>query len=265
MQVGRVREMARATLSRLLVLYTVLLLFPVEYRVTRLLTVLGACSIWGMTLFLWWRNRRRRVFLLGGLVLAALLLAMPGRRVSASALRADYMAVLRVYGHARYVWGGESPLGIDCSGLVRKGLVWGQALNGLRTLNGTPLRNAVLLWWHDCSARALRDGYRGLTSPLFTVGSINGIDYGALELGDLAVTVDGVHTMAYVGNRTWMEADPDLGRVVEVTVPTENPWFKIPVVLVRWQALANVRLPTDRRVGSERRERWLPAGIFGGA
>ena len=238
MHADRARGIARAALPRLLVLYGVLLLFPVEYRVTRLLTLLGGCSIWGVSLFLWWRNRRVRIPLLALAALVVLLLAMPGRRVSPVALRADYMAALELYGHARYVWGGESPLGIDCSGLVRKGLVWGQVLNGLRTLNGTPVRNGLWLWWHDCSAKALRDGYRGFTSLLFSAGSINAIDCGLLEMGDLAVTADGIHTMVYVGDRTWMEADPDLRKVVKVTVPTENPWFKAPVVLVRWDPFA---------------------------
>ncbi len=51
-----------------------------------------------------------------------------------------------MYQGVRYVWGGEGLLGIDCSGLVRKGLVWSQLNLGIRTLNGKPIRDAIGLW-----------------------------------------------------------------------------------------------------------------------
>jgi len=237
----RAKEIARKALPQLVVLYAILVLFPIEYRATRLLLLLGGLAIWGGALFVWWANRRVRIPLLCVAALAILLLAMPGRRVSPTALRTDYLAALKLYRHTRYVWGGEGLLGIDCSGFVRKGLIWGQALNGLRTLNGAPIRRAVSLWWHDCSAKALRDGCRDLTVPLFEAGSINETDCGDLQPGDLAVTANGVHVMVYVGDRTWAEADPDLKRVVEVTVPTENRWFTVPVVLMRWRVLSDDR------------------------
>jgi len=41
--------------------------------------------------------------------------------------------------------------------------------------------------------------------------------------------------MAYLGNRRWIEADPDAHKVIEVVLPTDNPWFKTPVVFVRWK------------------------------
>ena len=135
--------------------------------------------------------------------------------------------------------GGEGFLGIDCSGLVRKGLVWGELYHGLRTFNGRPIRDALGLWWHDASAMALRDGYRGWTAELFRRRSVAETDHSLLKAGDLAVTEDGVHVMAYLGNRTWIEADPRAHRVIEVNLPTDNPWFTMPVVFVRWKCLAS--------------------------
>jgi len=41
-----------------------------------------------------------------------------------------------------------------------------------------------------------------------------------------------------LGNGAWIEADPHEHQVVAVTLPTENPWFHIPVVFVRWKWLA---------------------------
>ena len=177
-----------------------------------------------------------RFALLGVAATAVVLVALPGRAPDPAALRTDYRRGLSVYGDARYVWGGESPIGVDCSGLVREGLVLGEFLNGVRTLNGTPIRDALSLWWHDASAQALGDGY--MTQPLGRYDSVNDIPAGVAATGDLAVTTDGVHVLVYVGEQTWMEADPSVGRVISEQVPSDNAWFKTPVVLVRWDVLA---------------------------
>jgi hypothetical protein len=162
---------------------------------------------------------------------------LPGRAVDPDFLAADYSRGLRCFRGVHYVWGGEGFLGVDCSGLVRKGLAWGQLYHGIRTLNGRPIRDAIGLWSHDCSARALRDGYRGWTTELFRHENIDGADHGGLRMGDLAVTADGVHVLAYLGSRKWIEADPDVHKVIEMVLPTSNVWFKTPVVFVRWKWL----------------------------
>jgi len=241
----RIKGIVKTALPRIAVLYAILLLFPVEYRLTRLATVLGALVIWVAALLLWWRNKRLRVALAIPVALVLVLLVLPGRDARTSALRADYLTALKVYGHARYVWGGESPAGIDCSGLVRKGLVWGHILNGVQTVNGRSIRKGISLWWTDCSAKALRDGYRELTVPLFDAESVNETDPAGLAEGDLAVTRDGVHVMGYIGGRTWMAADPDLKKVVQLTVPADNPWFRVPVVLLRWRVLEEKETRTN--------------------
>ena len=117
--------------------------------------------------------------------------------------------------------------------------MWGQLLNGVRTLNGTPIRGAIALWWYDCGATALRDGYRGLTHPVARYDSINDIDNEAIAVGDLAVTTDGAHVLVYVGEGRWTEADPGPGRVVTVTAPSDDGWFRVPVVIVRWDVLGS--------------------------
>jgi len=121
---------------------------------------------------------------------------LPGRAVDPDQLATDYSRCLRYFRGVRYIWGGEVLLGIDCSGLVRKGLVWGQLYHGVWTLNGRPVRSAITLWWHDSSARALRDGHRGWTIELFRHDSVSDADHSILKVGDLAVTADGVHIMA---------------------------------------------------------------------
>ena len=193
--------------------------------------------MWLGALVLWWKKKVIRLPLLVLLVIPALVLCLPGRATDPVSLATDYSRGLRCYRGVRYVWGGEGFLGMDCSGLVRKGLVWGQLVYGFRTLNGSPIREAIALWWHDCSAVALCDGYHGLTTELFRQDSVEGADYARLKVGDLAVTADGVHVMAYLGDRIWIEADPDFRRVIEVPLPTDNHWFKTPVVIVRWKCL----------------------------
>lgn len=64
-------------------------------------------------------------------------------------------------------------------------------------------------------------------------------DHSLLKPGDLAVTDDGVHVMAYLGDRAWIEADPHAHQVIEVILPSDNPWFRMPVVFVRWQCLTS--------------------------
>lgn len=58
------------------------------------------------------------------------------------------------------------------------------------------------------------------------------------------MTADGLHVMAYLGNQTWIEADPDAHKVIEVVLPTDNPWFKTPVVFVRWRCLGALESPS---------------------
>jgi hypothetical protein len=215
----------------------ILLLWPIEYRSTRAAFILLLFFTWMGALILWWRKKVLRTSLIVVAALPVSALCLPGRAPAPDVLATDYTRALRSFRGVRYVWGGENHLGIDCSGLVRKALVWGLASNGIRTLNGKPLRDAFDLWWHDASALALRDTYRGWTAGLFRHEDINTANLAQLKAGDLAVTSDGVHVLVYLGKNRWIEADPDENRVIEVSVPSSNPWFQTPVVFVRWKWL----------------------------
>ena len=82
---------------------------------------------------------------------------------------------------------------------------------GVRHGNGRAIREWVGQWWFDASARALAEGYRGYTVPVGMGGTIREMDYGKLRPGDLAVTVSGVHILAYAGGGRWIQADAGLG------------------------------------------------------
>jgi len=124
---------------------------------------------------------------------------------------------------------------ILCSGLVRKALVNTHARLGLTTLNPGQTRKALDLWWHDASAKFMRDGYENRLRSLGEAPNVNSLDLARLLPGDLAVTMTGVHVMAYSGDGTWIEAEPDAGRTIILRAPSDTHlWIKTPIRLLRW-------------------------------
>jgi len=53
--------------------------------------------------------------------------------------------------------------------------------------------------------------------------------------------------MAYLGNLLWIEADPTIKSVLVVPLPTDNPWFDVPIVVMRWIWLDNHAVPPPAR------------------
>ena len=102
-------------------------------------------------------------------------------------------------------------------------------------VNPNLIRAALSLWWFDCSARALLEEYRGQTKRLLAAENVRQLDPSKLQPGDFAVTADGVHVLAYLGEGIWIEADPGLQRVVRLNAMEENHWLKVPIVVMRWR------------------------------
>jgi NlpC/P60 family/Cobalt transport protein len=221
-----------------LFLVVVLLIQPISYTIMRLAIVMLIAAIWLGIFYLWWRRVAIRIVSITISVLLLLVAISPDRPVNIAALRSEYIRQLHTYTGTPYVWGGENRFGIDCSGLVRQGLIQANLQQGITTLNPTLMRRGLAMWWFDLSALALRDGERGWTQRLFKASSINQIDLTKLLPGDLATTIDGQHILAYIGQNKWIEADPNYQKTIVVTVPErDNFWFHVPIYTLRWQQL----------------------------
>ncbi|MEM9212958.1 MAG: hypothetical protein AAGD25_01145 [Cyanobacteria bacterium P01_F01_bin.150] len=170
---------------------------PVNSGVLRLITI-GAIITTGLALLLWnWRDRIRRILLIGCIGVGLLPLILPSRPVDAIALHKDYIQALIRFENTRYHWGGETHTGIDCSGLPRRALQQAMLRQGLKRLNGGLVRKALFHWWFDASAEALAVGYRNYTIPLELPDkrdeTIRTMRYDGLNPGDFAVTGDRQH------------------------------------------------------------------------
>jgi len=214
-------------------------LYPVSTSMTRLGGVILFALVWIGLIALQWKQRPVRWFLLGLTAAAALFLAWPGKpSPPPETLRNAYLQGMARYSGCTYYWGGESPKGIDCSGLMRRGMIDSLCLEGLRHFQPSLVREAIDLWWHDCTAEGFMNGYRGLTTPVLDTPSLNVLDHSLIRPGDMAVTTSGVHVLAYVGENRWIEADPSVGRVLTLTAPTkDNVWLNGSMKIVRWQWL----------------------------
>ena len=225
------------TLGALLCL-VVIPINPVNNRLLKLALLGCLFGAWlGVTILVWKQKPWRSLALLLPLF-AGIPFLLPGGEIDSEELREDYVQRMTEFEGTRYYWGGESPRGIDCSGLPRRALRDALLGYGLRHGNGRAFRGYLEQWWFDASAKALSEGYRDDTRPLETEGIIRDMDYGELLPGDFAVTRNGVHLIAYAGDGKWIQADPGLEIVLtEEGRKGENGWFHTPVSTHRWRVL----------------------------
>ena len=202
---------------------------PVMDKMYRLAFLAALLGDWLGPLLLVWHRKPLR----WGWLVASFLLAMHDVE-----LRDAYVLRMQELSSTKYVWGGESSRGIDCSGLPRKALRDTLLSYGIRHCDGGALREFAGQWWFDASAKALGEGYRRYTVPLAPHGSIQQMDYSGLQPGDLAVTTSGVHILAYLGGEMWIQAEPGIGAVAILNGRHDpNVWFKQPVTTHRWSVL----------------------------
>jgi hypothetical protein len=188
----------------------------------------------------YWPRPAIRWSLLGLYAALILFLAWPSHRpVDRPLLQSRYCAALKSYAGCRYIWGGQGYFGIDCSGFVQKGMMDALAMRGMTSLDPALLRDSLSLYWHRTTAKVIGEGFGGRTVPVTICTSLNALDYSLVQPGDMAVTAGGDHVMAYLGDRTWIAADPGVGKVATFTIPEQkNGYFFTPMRIVRWKLLA---------------------------
>jgi NlpC/P60 family len=232
------RERQALVLWRLAAIALILLhLFPIRFTILRALMVADAALLW-CTLPMLFRNKAVRVvYLLASIGLLGIFAVGSSHSADPEHLSQQYVGHLKQYIGTRYIWAGENARGIDCSGLVRAGLIDTDLEIGVKKRNPLLLREGISLWWHDCSAKALKQQYRGNTIPVLDVASLNTADYSKILPGDICVTDSGEHTLAYLGDRVWIEADPVAGRVRTVAIPSSEGFFNREMRILRWRQL----------------------------
>jgi hypothetical protein len=84
----------------------------------------------------------------------------------------------------------------------------------------------------------MRDEYRGRTIQYLRSSSINQLDHARILPGDFAVTQNGAHCLAYLGDGNWIQADPNPHKVTISKVPVEDSgWFRHPIYIMQWAEL----------------------------
>jgi len=238
---GRIRKLTFKTWCCLWVVVLLCLLVPMRCTALKVGLFVAGVSVWGLTWHLFGRRPIVRTGCIAAAAIAGALFAfvlLPGHSYNKSELRSEYVRSLQAYLGTPYVWGGGNHLGIDCSGLVERALVDAYLKRALLTANPALAREAISLWWHNRSARALGEGYRDDTRLLREERELNTADYSQMEPGDLAVLSDGIHVLAYVGSQTWIEADPLSMRTIVAKAPRNtDAYFSMRVRLVRWRTL----------------------------
>jgi hypothetical protein len=205
----------------------------------RVATVAVGALVLAGALVLVWRSRALRLALILFYVAAFVFLAWPATvPKDRSGLRASYCNALNSYLGCRYVWGGVGYFGIDCSGFVQKGLEDDLVTNGLLNVNPAFLRESAWMFWRRTTAKVLGEGDAGRTFVIIEGRTLNDLDYTLLMPGDLAVTMSGDHVLAYLGEKTWIAADPTEHKVTRFTIPERtNFYFSTPMRIVRWKIL----------------------------
>lgn len=233
----RLQKYAWRLLPGLVVIEGLLIWYPVRTGLVRMAIIMMPVAALACLWIGIWKFKRIRLIPLIPVALLVLLLIAPGTSPDPVQLRRAYVESLMRYEGTRYVWGGEGWRGVDCSGLLRAAFVDACMRESRRQWNTSMLDRACEIWWLDASAAELKNGYRGNTRQLGEAIALQNLPANFLTPGDFAITADGSHALAYLGEGQWIEADPYRLKVIELSPGTPSDWWHVKVIPCRWSQL----------------------------
>ncbi|MHB9026246.1 MAG: NlpC/P60 family protein [Armatimonadota bacterium] len=187
------------------------------------------------------RGRPRRIAITGIVVLLLVVWAVfCGRPPDRAKLREAYISRLVAFRGTHYFWGGESHVGIDCSGLARVALCEAMLVRGIAEANPGLLGPELWrFWWNDLACRGMLAGTYSYTRKIGWAEELAEYSGNDLQPGDLAITGQGFHVLIYLGNAQWIQASPDAMKVViDTALPDSGvAWFHMPMTFMRWTML----------------------------
>lgn len=215
---------------------------PMTGHVRLLLVVTLMFSVFTGIVFLFSVIGRRPATVFPAVFFAAFMIVwtvLGSKPADVDQLRGVYFKRLSAFIGVPFVWGGETNVGIDCSGLARSALWQAMVREGIKEVNPRLLgMNFWEFWWRDMSARDIEDGKYGYTRVLGYAPKLAGYNTSKLKIGDMAVA-DKTHVLVYYGEGQWIEASPGDRKVVVNKAPagSKRGYFTVPVTLVRWRIL----------------------------
>ena len=172
------------------------------------------------------------------LVMVSVWYVLDNKPFDTDMLRVSYRTRLNDFVGVKYVMGGESSVGIDCSGLARTALWQSMIRQGLKEVNpkllGPMLWN---FWWRDLSVQDILNGKYGYTEKIGQASKLAGYNNKKLKIGDMAVVGSTSQVLIYMGEDKWIEANPDDKKVVinKADAHSKRPYFNMNTILIRWR------------------------------